>query len=61
MMMRFQLRCSYLAISIAPADQGLVKITEGFGAAGVPMLREAGAWGSFKSVGERYGEENERR
>lgn len=46
---------------MAAADQGLVKIMEGLGAAGVPMLREDGDCGSFKSVGERYGEEKERR
>lgn len=46
---------------MAPADQGLVKIMDGFGAAGVPTFKEDGACGSFKSVGERYGEENERR
>jgi hypothetical protein len=46
---------------MAPADQGLVKIMDGFGAAGVPRLREDGDCGSRRSVGERYGEENERR
>ena len=51
----------YLAISIAPADQGLVKIMEGFGAAGVPGWSVVGACGSLRSVGERYGEEKERR
>ena len=53
--------CSYLAISIAPADQGLVKIIEGFGAAGVPGCSVEGACGSLRSVGERYGDEKERR
>lgn len=44
---------SYLAISMAPADQGLVKIIDGFGAAGVPGCSVEGDCGSFRSVGER--------
>lgn len=47
------------AISIAPADHGLVKSTEGFGAAGLPGWRVEGA--GCKREGERIGEENERR
>lgn len=46
---------------MAPADQGLVKIMDGFGAAGVPTFKEAGDCGSLRRVGERYGEEKERR
>lgn len=50
---------TYRAISIAPADHGLVKSTEGFGAAGLPGWRIEGA--GCKREGERIGEENERR
>lgn len=54
-------RSTYLAISIAPADHGLENITEGSGAVGEPGVSEEGNLGSFKRVGERIGEENERR
>jgi hypothetical protein len=49
------------AISMAPADQGLVKNMEGFGAAGEPGWIEDGICLSPRSVGERSGELNERR
>lgn len=49
------------AISIAPAEKGEAKNMLGFGAAGVPGVREAGFAGSTKSVGLRNGEEKERR
>jgi hypothetical protein len=52
---------SYLAISIAPAENGLGKIIEGFGPAGEPGWREDGDEGSPRRVGERRGEEKERR
>lgn len=52
---------TYLAYSIAPADQGLVNSIDGFGAAGVPTWRDEGACGSLRSVGERNGEEKDRR
>jgi len=47
------------AISIAPADQGLVKRTEGFGAAGLPGWSVEGE--VWRREGERIGEEKERR
>lgn len=46
---------------MAPADQGLVKIMEGLGAAGVPAWSEEGELGSLRRVGESRGEEKERR
>ena len=49
------------AISIAPADQGLVKNMEGFGAAGEPGWIEDGVCLSPRRVGERSGELKERR
>jgi hypothetical protein len=49
------------AISIAPADQGLVKNREGLGAAGEPGWIEVGACLSARRVGERSGEEKDRR
>ena len=49
------------AISIAPADQGLVKNMEGFGAAGEPGWIEVGDCLSPSKVGERSGELKERR
>jgi hypothetical protein len=51
--------CVYRAISIAPADQGLVKRTEGFGAAGLPGSRLEGE--PCSRDGERIGEEKESR
>lgn len=47
------------ANSIAPADQGDVKIIEGFGAAGVSGCRVEAT--GFNSSGESVGEEKERR
>lgn len=44
---------AYRAISIAPADQGLVKRSDGLGAAGVPGWSEEGFALSFRRVGER--------
>jgi hypothetical protein len=44
------------AISIAPADHGLVKNIDGFGAAGEPGWMEDGCCLSPRSVGERSGE-----
>jgi hypothetical protein len=49
------------AISIAPADHGLVKNIEGFGAAGEPGWMDVGFCLSPRRVGERSGEEKERR
>lgn len=49
------------AISIAPADHGLVKNMEGFGAAGEPGWMEEGVCLSPRRVGERSGDEKERR
>lgn len=49
------------AISIAPADQGLVKNIDGFGAAGEPGWMEDGVCLSPSKVGERRGELKERR
>jgi hypothetical protein len=49
------------AISMAPADQGLVKNMEGFGTAGEPGWIEDGVCLSPSNVGERSGELNERR
>jgi hypothetical protein len=49
------------AISIAPADHGLVKNIEGFGAAGDPGWMEVGVFESARSVGERSGELKESR
>lgn len=54
-------REAYRAYSIAPAEKGDVKSSEGFGAAGVPGCTESGALGSFRRVGERKGELKERR
>lgn len=47
------------AISIAPADHGLVNRSEGLGAAGEPGVRLEGC--GWRSDGVRSGEENERR
>jgi hypothetical protein len=49
------------AISIAPADQGLLNIMDGFGAAGEPGTMEDGTLWSPRRVGERSGELKERR
>lgn len=49
------------AISIAPADQGLLKNMEGFGTAGEPGTMEDGVCLSPRRVGERSGELKERR
>jgi len=49
------------AISIAPADHGLVKNMEGFGAAGEPGWMEVGVFESARRVGERSGELKESR
>jgi hypothetical protein len=49
------------AISIAPADHGLVKNMEGFGAAGEPGWMEVGVLESARRVGERSGELKESR
>ena len=51
------------AISMAPADQGLVKKTEGFGAAGVPVMTGGTILlsSTLKTVLEIKGDENERR
>jgi len=48
------------AISMAPADQGLVNNMDGFGAAGVPGWRVDDEL-CERSEGERSGEEKERR
>jgi hypothetical protein len=53
--------CAYRAISIAPADHGLVNNMDGFGAAGVPGCSEDNSSADLRSVGERKGEEKERR
>jgi hypothetical protein len=44
---------------MAPADQGLVKSMEGFGAAGLPGWSDEGD--TCRRDGERRGEEKERR
>jgi hypothetical protein len=49
------------AISMAPADQGLLNIRDGFGAAGEPGTMEDGVLWSPRRVGERSGELKERR
>jgi len=50
-----------LAISIAPAENGLAKNKEGFGAAGEPGWMDVGSELEVRSVGESSGEEKERR
>lgn len=50
---------TYRAISIAPADQGLVNSRLGFGAAGLPGCSDEGD--GCKREGERVGEEKESR
>lgn len=54
---------SYLAISIAPADQGLVNKSDGFGIAGLPGWREdiVEFFAGRSSDGESLGLEKERR
>ena len=47
------------AISMAPADQGLVKSSDGLGAAGLPGRSVEGE--GCNNDGERRGEEKERR
>jgi hypothetical protein len=50
---------AYLAISIAPADHGFVKRSDGFGAAGLPGCNVDGD--GWRREGERRGEEKDRR
>lgn len=50
---------SYRAISIAPADHGFVKRSEGLGAAGLPGTKLDGR--GWRRDGERRGEEKDRR
>lgn len=49
------------AISMAPADHGLVKRSDGLGAAGDPGVRLAGVSGFCSSDGVRSGDENDSR
>ena len=49
------------AISMAPAENGLVKNMDGLGAAGEPGCSDDGLFVSAKRVGERRGEEKDSR